>query len=86
MYKLNLDARHLQLNSTILTSNSNIGKYLIASVEKHLDEILAGPFYTLPVEGFKNDVLVLEIQDIQLLSRNQIYQTEVNKIVGLDFD
>ena len=69
-----------------LTSNSNIGKYLIASVEKHLDEILAGPFYTLPVEGFKNDVLVLEIQDIQLLSRNQIYQTEVNKIVGLDFD
>ena len=69
-----------------LTRESNIDKYLIASVRQHIDKILDSPQTFLDVQGFSSKVLVIEVAEIQFLTDKQVDREDLDRIVGLEVE
>ena len=67
-----------------LISNSNIDQYLKTSVEHKFAEIVDSPKSILEVEGFENEVVVIEVSEMVFLTEPQVGEFPVGKYCATD--
>lgn len=67
-----------------LISNSNIDQYLKTSVENQFAEILDCPKTILEVDGFDNDVVIIEVADVVYLPEEEVHKSQIDKYFPTD--
>ena len=67
-----------------LVANSNIDQYLKTSVERNLTEVIDSPKTILPVDGFENEVVVIEVSETVFLTEEQVGNCPVGRYCATD--
>ena len=67
-----------------LVANSNIDQYLKTSVERNLAEVIDSSKTILPVDGFENEVVVIEVSEMAFLTEEQVGSCPVGRYCATD--